>query len=513
MILIIGVRFRKSGKVYYFAPNGLDIKKGDHVIVETARGIEYGLVVLGQKEVTDDKVVQPLKDVIRIATESDYEIHAENEEKEKEAYKICLEKIAKHELQMKLIDCEYTFDKNKLLFYFTADGRIDFRELVKDLASIFRTRIELRQIGVRDETKLIGGIGICGRPLCCHTYLSDFAPVSIKMAKEQNLSLNPSKISGVCGRLMCCLKNEEEAYEYLNAKLPHINEDVKTIDGYNGIVQSVSVLKQLVKVIITKDNDEKEVREYHVDDLKFEKSASRTSVSPGQALPDEELDENALKELEQMENLNSTTVNTSAYSLVGKTVKIEQTSGTGQVTEMQGTVDKVTIKNNKAYVQVNGDLYSYDDISEVIDSSYLISQYIPKVSKQTVTYLHGAPQDVVIKGVSLGSNGYQAASIGIGLIDSKGNTTKVDASKLSYKDGVLTIDKSAFASLDAGTYTIGFVFDDANSTVDASSVTLVVKGIKETTGDNSSSDKTDTDKSDNDSDGSTDTDNSTAKTE
>lgn len=218
-------------------------------------------------------------------------------------------------------------------------------------------------------------------------------------------------------------------------------------------------------------------------------------------------------ELEQMENLNSTTVNTSAYSLVGKTVKIEQTSGTGQVTEMQGTVDKVTIKNNKAYVQVNGNLYSYDDISEVIDSSYLISQYIPKVSKQTVTYLHGAPQDVVIKGVSLGSNGYQAASIGIGLIDSKGNTTKVDASKLSYKDGVLTIDKSAFASLDAGIYTIGFVFDDANSTVDASSVTLVVKGIKETTGDNSSSDKTDTDKSDNDSDGSTDTDNSTAKTE
>ena len=218
-------------------------------------------------------------------------------------------------------------------------------------------------------------------------------------------------------------------------------------------------------------------------------------------------------ELEQMENLNSTTVNTSAYSLVGKTVKIEQTSGTGQVTEMQGTVDKVTIQNNKAYVQVNGNLYSYDDISEVIDSSYLISQYIPKVSKQTVTYLHGAPQDVVIKGVSLGSNGYQAASIGIGLIDSKGNTTKVDASKLSYKDGVLTIDKSAFAGLDAGTYTIGFVFDDANSTVDASSVTLVVKGIKETTEDNSSSDKTDTDKSDNDSDGSTDTDNSTAKTE
>ncbi|MBU5477823.1 stage 0 sporulation family protein [Eubacterium sp. MSJ-13] len=301
MILITGVRFRKSGKVYYFDPTGFDIKKGDHVIVETARGIEYGLVVLGQKQVTDDKVVQPLKPVIRIATEHDDKINAENEEKEKEAFDICIEKIAKHGLEMKLIDCEYTFDKNKLLFYFTADGRIDFRELVKDLASIFRTRIELRQIGVRDETKLIGGIGICGRPLCCHTFLSEFAPVSIKMAKEQNLSLNPSKISGVCGRLMCCLKNEEEAYEYLNERLPHINETVSTADGYTGTVQSVSVLKQLVKVVITKENDEKEVREYHVDDLQFEKSSKRTSPSPGLALPDEELDENALKELEKME--------------------------------------------------------------------------------------------------------------------------------------------------------------------------------------------------------------------
>ena len=187
MILIIGVRFRKSGKVYYFDPTNLDINKGDHVIVETARGIEYGLVVLGKKDVTDDKVVQPLKPVIRIATSEDDKINAENEEKEKEAFDICLEKISKHGLEMKLIDSEYTFDKNKLLFYFTADGRIDFRELVKDLASIFRTRIELRQIGVRDETKLIGGIGICGRPLCCHTFLSEFAPVSIKMAKEQNL--------------------------------------------------------------------------------------------------------------------------------------------------------------------------------------------------------------------------------------------------------------------------------------------------------------------------------------
>lgn len=301
MILIIGVRFRKSGKVYYFDPTNLDINKGDHVIVETARGIEYGLVVLGKKDVTDDKVVQPLKPVIRIATSEDDKINAENEEKEKEAFDICLEKISKHGLEMKLIDSEYTFDKNKLLFYFTADGRIDFRELVKDLASIFRTRIELRQIGVRDETKLIGGIGICGRPLCCHTFLSEFAPVSIKMAKEQNLSLNPSKISGVCGRLMCCLKNEQEAYEYLNERLPHINENVSTSDGYKGTVQSVSVLKQLVKVVITKENDEKEVREYHVDDLEFEKNVKRTSASPGLTLPDEELDENALKELEQME--------------------------------------------------------------------------------------------------------------------------------------------------------------------------------------------------------------------
>lgn len=301
MILIIGVKFRKSGKVYYFDPGNFDITKGNHVIVETARGIEYGTVVLGPKKVTDDKVVQPLKPVIRIATPEDDSINEDNMIKEKEAFDVCLEKIKKHELNMKLIDSEYTFDKNKLLFYFTADGRIDFRELVKDLASIFRTRIELRQIGVRDETKIIGGIAICGRPLCCHTYLSDFAPVSIKMAKEQNLSLNPTKISGVCGRLMCCLKNEEEAYEYLNSTLPHINSEVKTSDGYNGIVQSVNVLKQKVKVIITKDNDEKDVREYHVDDLSFEKKNTSNSAPVAVPLPDETLDADALKELEQME--------------------------------------------------------------------------------------------------------------------------------------------------------------------------------------------------------------------
>ena len=269
MIKVIGVRFRKAGKVYYFDPLDFDIKQGSNVIVETARGVEYGFVVLAPKEVEDDKVIQPLKPVIRPATPEDDEIERANKEKEKEAFKICLEKIRKHELEMKLIDCEYTFDNNKVLFYFTADGRIDFRELVKDLAAVFKTRIELRQIGVRDETKILGGIGVCGRPLCCHSYLTDFVPVSIKMAKEQNLSLNPTKISGVCGRLMCCLKNEEEAYEDLNSKLPNVGDFVTTKDGFKGEVQSVSVLKQRVKVVITKDNDEKEVKDYHTSELSF----------------------------------------------------------------------------------------------------------------------------------------------------------------------------------------------------------------------------------------------------
>ena len=269
MITVIGVRFRRAGKVYYFDPAGLDIKKGDNVIVETARGVEYGLVVLGCREVEDDKVIQPLKSVIRLATPEDTAKNAANRDKEKEAFKICLEKIQKHNLEMKLIDAEYTFDNNKVLFYFTADGRVDFRELVKDLASVFKTRIELRQIGVRDETKIIGGIGICGRPLCCHTYLGEFIPVSIKMAKEQNLSLNPTKISGVCGRLMCCLKNEEDAYEELNSHLPNVGDHVTTSDGFKGDVHSVSVLKQLVKVLVTLDNDEKELREYKVEDLRF----------------------------------------------------------------------------------------------------------------------------------------------------------------------------------------------------------------------------------------------------
>ena len=268
MVKVVGVRFRNAGKIYYFEPGKLDIHAGMHVIVETARGVEMGTVMMEPKGVSEEDVIQPLKPVIRIATEADEKTVAKNREKEKDAFRICLEKIAKHKLDMKLVEAEYTFDNNKLLFYFTADGRIDFRELVKDLAAVFRTRIELRQIGVRDETKILGGIGICGRPLCCHTYLSEFAPVSIKMAKEQNLSLNPTKISGVCGRLMCCLKNEQETYEYLNRKLPGVGDIVTLPDGMKGEVSGVNVLRQLVKVLVDV-NDEKEMRECPVEELKF----------------------------------------------------------------------------------------------------------------------------------------------------------------------------------------------------------------------------------------------------
>lgn len=291
MVKVIGVRFRTAGKIYFFSPLDYEIHKGDHVIVETARGVEYGTVVIAPKEIEEDKVIQPLKPVMRVAGPEDDAIEAKNKEKEKEAFTICLEKIKKHGLQMKLIDSEYTFDNNKLLFYFTADGRIDFRELVKDLASVFKTRIELRQIGVRDETKIMGGIGICGRPLCCHTYLADFAPVSIKMAKEQNLSLNPTKISGVCGRLMCCLKNEEETYEELNSRLPNVGDYVTTPEGLKGEVSSVSILRQLVKVIVT-INDEKEIREYKADELKFKTRRKREKIK---------LSAEELKELEVLE--------------------------------------------------------------------------------------------------------------------------------------------------------------------------------------------------------------------
>ena len=315
MVKVVGVRFRNAGKIYYFEPGKLDIHAGMHVIVETARGVEMGTVMTEPKGVSEEDVIQPLKPVIRIATEADEKTVAKNREKEKDAFRICLEKIAKHKLDMKLVEAEYTFDNNKLLFYFTADGRIDFRELVKDLASVFRTRIELRQIGVRDETKICGGIGICGRTLCCHSYLSEFAPVSIKMAKEQNLSLNPTKISGVCGRLMCCLTNEEEtyeelnsrlpaigdtvttneeeAYEELNSRLPHIGSHVKTAEGLDAEVQSVSVLKQLVKVIVFLDDGEKEVREYRVDELKFRPNKSKNRIK--------DKHDKELKKLEAME--------------------------------------------------------------------------------------------------------------------------------------------------------------------------------------------------------------------
>lgn len=268
MTEVIGIRFRTAGKIYYFAPGGYDVKRGKHVIVETSRGVEMGTVVMPSSLIDDDLVVQPLKSILRPATDEDIEQAAINRAKEKSAFHVCKEKIRNHNLEMKLIDAEYTFDGSKLLFYFTADGRIDFRELVKDLAAVFKTRIELRQIGVRDETKILGGIGICGRVLCCHSYLPDFAPVSIKMAKEQNLSLNPTKISGTCGRLMCCLKNEEEVYEELNRKLPSLNEYVTTKEGLSGQVQAVDVLRQKVRVLIEK-GDEKELTEFSVEELNF----------------------------------------------------------------------------------------------------------------------------------------------------------------------------------------------------------------------------------------------------
>ena len=295
MIKVVGIRFQRAGKIYYFDPLDYDLETAMLVIVETARGIEMGTVLIPPKEVDDDKVVQPLKPVIRIATDDDEKVIEKNKEKEAEAYVICKEKIAKHGLDMKLVAAEYTFDNNKLLFYFTADGRIDFRELVKDLASVFRTRIELRQIGVRDETKMLGGIGICGRELCCRSYLTDFVPVSIKMAKEQNLSLNPTKISGVCGRLMCCLKNEQETYEYLNSRLPSVGDSVITPTGMHGEVSGVNVLRQLVKVVVD-NGEEKELQEYAVDDLKFTPRRRR----------DVRVTDEEMKELEGLEDNGST---------------------------------------------------------------------------------------------------------------------------------------------------------------------------------------------------------------
>ena len=272
---VIGVRFRENGKIYFFDPLKFNVQVGEFVIVETARGVEYGKVVLGRREIDEKKMNSAIKPIIRIAEDRDHKKFEDNKEKNKKAYNICLEKIQKHSLEMKLIDAEYTFDNSKVLFYFTADGRIDFRELVKDLAAVFKTRIELRQIGVRDETKIVGGIGICGRELCCNKHLSEFVPVSIKMAKEQNLSLNPTKISGVCGRLMCCLKHEQDTYEYLNDRLPNVGDVVKTADGRRGEVKSVNVLRQKVMLVFTLDDDSKEQEEFRIQDLRFKPKKRR----------------------------------------------------------------------------------------------------------------------------------------------------------------------------------------------------------------------------------------------
>lgn len=267
MIEIVGIRFKKAGKMYYFDPDGMKLSRGSFAIVETARGIECGLVIKENTLVPEQSIVQPLKKVQRQATEQDLALEEKNKIREKEAFDICLEKIAQHQLDMKLIDAEITFDQIKLIFYFTSDGRVDFRELVKELASIFRMRIELRQIGVRDEAKMRNGIGICGRTLCCATFLGDFQPVSIKMAKEQNLSLNPTKISGICGRLMCCLKYEEDVYEELNQKLPNVGDIIETVDGC-GEILSTNVLMQTVKAAVRKkENDPPTIGFYSVDEI------------------------------------------------------------------------------------------------------------------------------------------------------------------------------------------------------------------------------------------------------
>lgn len=272
MVKVVGVRFKKAGKVYYFDPDQFNIEAGANVIVETARGIEFGEAVIPIREVADEEIVAPLKKVMRMATEEDTKHASENSKKEKEAFATCLQKIRDHNLDMKLIDVEYTFDNNKILFYFTADGRVDFRELVKDLAAVFKTRIELRQIGVRDESKMMGGIGVCGRVLCCSSYLGEFQPVSIKMAKEQGLSLNPTKISGTCGRLMCCLKYEQDAYEQIIKKAPKTGAIVETPDG-QGVVVETYLIKEVVKVRLDKGN-ETDLQAYKIDEIRVIKDVS-----------------------------------------------------------------------------------------------------------------------------------------------------------------------------------------------------------------------------------------------
>ncbi len=280
MVEIISVRFKEGGKQYYFNPNGQQFQVGDGVIVDTTRGTEYGLCTHGNSMIDEIELMAPLRPVVRKATQEDKLTLERNKEKEKKAFAICQEKIAQHGLDMKLVDVEMTFDRNKLIFYFTSDGRVDFRELVKELAAVFRMRIELRQIGVRDEAKMLNGIGICGRPLCCASFLGDFQPVSIKMAKEQNLSLNPTKISGICGRLMCCLKYEEDVYEELNKKLPRVGDIISTPDG-TGEILTTNVLMQQVKAAVRKaENDPPTIGFYHVDEIKLIRSKKKRKQNP-----------------------------------------------------------------------------------------------------------------------------------------------------------------------------------------------------------------------------------------
>lgn len=276
MIKVVGVRFKKAGKIYYFDPADMNIQKDTYVVVETARGIEFGECVIGIKEINENDIVSPLKSVLRIATNEDIEKHFKNKDKEKDAFDICLKKIQEHGLTMKLIDVEYTFDNNKVIFYFTADGRVDFRDLVKDLATIFKTRIELRQIGVRDEAKMLGGLGPCGRPMCCSSFLGDFASVSIKMAKEQNLSLNPTKISGICGRLMCCLNYEQSTYEDIRKRMPKVGSIVKTIEG-TGEVFSNNIVKESIKVKLKK-GEEEVLEEFKIDNIELIKGHYEDSI-------------------------------------------------------------------------------------------------------------------------------------------------------------------------------------------------------------------------------------------
>ncbi|MBA5851401.1 stage 0 sporulation family protein [Clostridium sp. cel8] len=300
MITVIGIRFKKAGKIYYFSPSGLNIKKYDNVIVETSRGVEFGTCVIESKEISEEDIVAPLKNVLRVATEEDEKKHSENKAKEKEAFSICEKKIGEHNLEMKLIDVEYTFDNNKVIFYFTADGRIDFRELVKDLASIFRTRIELRQIGVRDEAKMVGGLGPCGRVMCCSSFLGDFAPVSIKMAKEQNLSLNPTKISGICGRLMCCLNYEQDAYEDIRRRLPKVKSIVETPYG-EGEVTGNSVVEESIKVKIKNKDGEDTIKEVSINDVKLISGSYEGTINENEVKADLE-DEN-LKDVDIIKEL------------------------------------------------------------------------------------------------------------------------------------------------------------------------------------------------------------------